>query len=107
MKLYLVIVTLYCILIFGVFTVLTLFLVPVEDCTINLFGATTIPESSTFISICVELNGPTTNDVLVNYNTLGLTATGIYNTTAMFRLLTLSLPQSSVQLVQTSNLSLQ
>lgn len=50
--------------------------VPVEDCTISLFGATTISEDATFVSICVQLDGTTSGDVSVTYNTVPLTATG-------------------------------
>ena len=53
-----------------------LFSVPVEDCLVSLFGAATISEDSTFISVCVQLDGPTSNDVFINYNTVPLTATG-------------------------------
>ena len=58
------------------YLLLLLFPVVVEDCTVSLFGANTISEDSSFISICVQLDGPTTGDVLVNYNTFSLTATG-------------------------------
>lgn len=54
-----------------------LLLAIVGDCLVSFFGANTISEDSTFISVCVQLDGPTTNNVFINYNTRPLTATGM------------------------------
>ena len=76
---------------------------PTEDCLVSLFGANSISEDATFISVCVQLDGPTSNDVFINYNTVPLTATGTKIFISFMIVMTYILP-FSVQLILTMSL---